>query len=90
VFSASAAATITSSDISNWNGKQDALVFNTAYNASSNKVATMSDVPNIPTNIVTGLNSSGATAYSVWVGTQQQYDNILTKSATTLYFIKTV
>ena len=27
-----------------WNGKQDALVFNTAYNASSNKVATMSDI----------------------------------------------
>ena len=25
-------------------GKQDALVFNTAYNASSNKVATMSDI----------------------------------------------
>lgn len=28
-------------------GKQDSLVFNTAYNASSNKVATMSDVPDI-------------------------------------------
>lgn len=27
-----------------WNGKQDALVFNTAYNASTNKAATMSDV----------------------------------------------
>lgn len=27
--------------------KQDALVFNTAYNASSNKVATMSDIPSI-------------------------------------------
>ena len=26
-------------------GKQDALVFNTAYNASSNKVATMADIP---------------------------------------------
>ena len=27
--------------------KQDALAFNTAYNASSNKVATMSDIPDI-------------------------------------------
>lgn len=45
----------------------------------------------VPTNIVTGLNSSGtATAYTVWVGTQQQYDNILTKDSSTLYFIKGV
>lgn len=28
-------------------GKQDELAFNTAYNASSNKVATMSDIPDI-------------------------------------------
>lgn len=45
VFSASAAAGITSSNISTWNAKQDALVFNTAYNSSTNKVATMADVP---------------------------------------------
>lgn len=29
---------------STWNAKQDALVFNTAYDATSNKVATMTDV----------------------------------------------
>lgn len=34
-------------------GKQDALVFNTAYNASSNKVATMSDI----TNALSGVGS---------------------------------
>lgn len=28
-------------------GKQDSLVFNTTYNASSNKVATMSDLPDV-------------------------------------------
>lgn len=28
-------------------GKQDSLVFNTAYNSSSNKVATMSDIPDV-------------------------------------------
>lgn len=38
-------------------GKQDTLVFNTAYNASSNKAATMADV----TNAVAGL--SGAMHY---------------------------
>ena len=38
-------------------GKQDTLVFNTAYNASSNKAATMADV----TNAVSGL--SGAMHY---------------------------
>lgn len=38
-------------------GKQDTLVFNTAYNASSNKAATMTDV----TNAVSGL--SGAMHY---------------------------
>ena len=45
VFSASAAAGITSSNISTWNGKQDAITFNTAYNSSSNKAATMADIP---------------------------------------------
>ena len=34
-------------------GKQDALVFNTAYNASSNKVATMSDI----TTALSGISS---------------------------------
>ena len=34
-------------DTSALSGKQDALVFNTTYNATSNKVATMSDIPDI-------------------------------------------
>ena len=34
-------------------GKQDSLVFNTAYNASSNKVATMSDITTAIGNITT-------------------------------------
>ncbi len=38
---------VSSTEKSTWSGKQDALVFNTAYNASSNKVATMSDLPDI-------------------------------------------
>lgn len=33
------------SEKNTWNGKQDALVFNTAYDATTNKVATVSDIP---------------------------------------------
>ena len=36
---------VTTGEKNTWNSKQDALVFNTAYNASTNKVATMSDIP---------------------------------------------
>ena len=62
-FNGSAAASITSANIIAWNGKQDALVFNTAYNASSNKVATTSDIPDVSgkedtSNKVTSLSSS--------------------------------
>ena len=35
---------VSATEKSTWDGKQDALVFNTAYNATSNKVATMDDV----------------------------------------------
>lgn len=35
---------ITSAKVSAWDAKQDALVFNTTYNASTNKVATMADI----------------------------------------------
>jgi hypothetical protein len=38
---------VTTGEKSTWNGKQNALVFNTAYNASTNKVATMADVTTI-------------------------------------------
>ena len=35
---------VTSSEKTTWSGKQDALSFNTAYDATTNKVATMADV----------------------------------------------
>lgn len=41
------AALANKADASALSGKQDALSFNTAYNATSNKVATMSDIPDI-------------------------------------------
>lgn len=49
---------VTESDKTAWNAKQDAIVFNTAYNASTNKAATMSDVPTVPT-ISTDIDSDG-------------------------------
>ena len=47
IFEASAAAAIKANDISNWNNKQDAITFNSEYDASNNKAATMNDVPEI-------------------------------------------
>lgn len=38
--------------------KQDALVFNTAYNASTNKVATMADIPTVDWNEIPIDNTS--------------------------------
>lgn len=172
-FNGSAAASITSANITAWNGKQDALIFNTAYNASSNKVATMSDIPSAVTEntvsgwgftknagTLTGITMNGnsvsvtsgvadlgtvitahqslanyvqksntngllkndgtvdqnvylttetepaytqsaaatltssnivkgaSQSYTIWSGTQQEYDAITTKDNNTLYFIK--
>lgn len=58
-FNASEAKNITQTDINNWNAKQDALVFNTAYNATTNKVATVADLPTVPTKVSDLQNDSG-------------------------------
>ena len=47
IFEASAAAAIKANDIANGNNKQDAITFNSEYDASNNKAATMNDVPEI-------------------------------------------
>ena len=41
------------------NEKQDELVFNTAYNSTSNKVATMADIPAVPVNVSAFTNDAG-------------------------------
>ena len=107
-FNGSAAATITSADITAWNGKS---TFSGSYNDLTDKptlfsgayadltgkpnfatVATSGDyddltnkptIPTVPSNIVTGTSSS----YTIWVGTQAQYDAITTKDVTTIYLI---
>lgn len=40
-------------------------------------------IPTVPSNIVTGTSSS----YTIWAGTQAQYETITTKDATTIYLI---
>ena len=40
-------------------GKQDALAFNTAYDAATNKVATMADVGTLPENVACFSNDTG-------------------------------
>lgn len=70
---------VTTGEKYTWNNKQDTIVFNTAYNASSNKAATMADIPNtirpgelihIVTN-VTGTAAVTTNLYNaaVWSGT---------------------
>lgn len=54
VFKASAAYGITSSNISTWNGKQDKITFNKTYNASTNKAATMQDIPTNNSQLTNG------------------------------------
>lgn len=76
VFTASAAHGISSTDITNWNGKQDALTFEGTYNASTNKAATMSAV----------IPSSTDIKNIVYI-TESDYNNLGTKVATTLYII---
>jgi len=54
---------ITQENVNSWNNKQDAIEFNTAYDATNNKAATMSDVPKIGTIAGTAFDGAdGATA----------------------------
>ena len=49
------------------------------------------DVSSIPTTLpANGGNSDTVSGFSIWVGTQVEYDAITTKSSTTLYFIREV
>lgn len=72
-------------------GKQDALVFNTTYNASSNKVATMADIPSVSgfqtasdvnTAITTAL--SGITSFSFQIVQTLPQSDI---STSTIYLV---
>ncbi len=60
----------------------------------ANDVAIAAAISNIETTMASAAgvplanNSNKVAGYSVWVGTQAQYDAIPSKSATTLYFVQ--
>lgn len=68
--------TISANKINEWDNKS---AFSGNYNDLTNKPTSL------PAN---GGNASTVGGYSLWVGTQAQYDAIATKSDTTIYIIK--
>lgn len=54
-----------------------------------NTYALKTDIPTIPTSLpANGGNANTVGGYSIWIGTQSQYDAISTKSNTTIYMIE--
>ena len=45
-------------DIANWNNKQDAITFNSTYNATTNPAATMADMPDVGLPVGSGTATS--------------------------------
>lgn len=81
VFSASAAAGITSNDIQNWNNKTSSIGTITGVSINGTSIATsgVANITSVPASILTGAIPNGVTAT-----TQTQNDNS-TKIATTAY-----
>ena len=76
---------ITQANINTWNGKQNALVFNSTYNASTNKVATMLDVPTNNNQLANGAGYQTATQVSAAITTAlQNFQTINYEIVTTL------
>lgn len=65
IFGASAAAGITSTNITTWNNKQNALTFDGTYNASTNKAATVSTVTNAINALDGGTIGTGSTTKTI-------------------------
>lgn len=49
---------VTSAEKAAWDAKQDALVFNTEYNAATNKAATMADITSAVNDVEVAINST--------------------------------
>lgn len=81
MFSASAAAGITSNDIQNWNNKTSSIGTITGVSINGTSIATsgVANITSVPASILTGAIPNGVTAT-----TQTQSDNS-TKIATTAY-----
>ena len=89
---------ITQAYFDKWNNKSD---FNGSYNSLTDKPTiptrtseltndtnyiTSSSIPtSLPAN---GGNADTVSGYTIWIGTQAEYDAISSKNSTTIYFIK--
>lgn len=89
---------ITQAHFDKWNNKSD---FNGSYNSLTDKptiptrtselindsnYVTSSNIPtSLPAN---GGNADTVSGYTIWVGTQTEYDAISSKNSTTIYFIR--
>ena len=72
---------------------QDGLTTAISVNGStythSNGTITLPNYPTIPNSLpANGGNADTVGGYTIWVGTQTQYDGISSKSSTTIYLIK--
>ena len=89
---------ITQSYFDKWNNKSD---FNGSYNSLTDKptIPTRTSELINDTNYVTttemnnaiatnGGNADTVSGYTIWIGTQAEYDAISSKDSTTIYFIK--
>ena len=89
---------ITQAYFDKWNNKSD---FNGSYNSLTDKptiptrtseltndtnYVTSSSIPtSLPAN---GGNADTVSGYTIWIGTQAEYDAISSKNSNTIYFIK--
>ena len=61
----------------------------TSQLTNDSNYATVSQIPSIPTSLpANGGNSDTVNGFSIWSGTQAEYDSIGTKSDTTIYLIR--
>ena len=70
---------ITNAKVTEWNNKS---TFSGSYTDLTNKPVIPSSLP------ANGGNSDTVNGLSLWVGSQEEYDEIATKSNTTIYIIK--
>ena len=70
-------------------GLTTAISVNGSTYTHSNGTITLPNYPTVPANLpANGGNADTVGGYTIWVGTQSQYNAITSKSSTTIYLIK--
>ena len=77
-------------DSVNWENVVGKPTFATvATSGSYNDLSNKPTIPTIPSSLpANGGNAATVGGYTIWTGTQAQYNAISNKSSTTIYFIK--